>query len=327
MTLQLIPGQFVLLKSGSGAWKAEGSVEDLGAKMPSPHEVIQTCLGLCRKVDRDRLQNYLWAPPRDGNAQTAGSGHRTGQEQGPLAPLSSIFDVGARRVLPGHLLRRSQVLSSLQLGPGRYQQRIALTACTGEEAVFVWTLAAVDGGWLVCAVQRDPATDWPLPAMPHPRASPEAVVHAQLAAIQSGDIPAAAKFMHWPHQTGNGPWSLQHHQQRLAAFAQQSLCSMLLGRKQVVLGAASLPTQRRFLQHVHIQSDPSTPRGAPSSGHPDPQQTGGLCGASDTGALGEADQYTNPPRDEPAESGATFCWQLGLQASGYWMVEAVTRQE
>lgn len=31
------------------------------------------------------------------------------RETGPLAPLAGVLDVGARRVLPGHLLRRSQV--------------------------------------------------------------------------------------------------------------------------------------------------------------------------------------------------------------------------
>lgn len=31
------------------------------------------------------------------------------RESGPLAPLAGVLDVGARRVLPGHLLRRSQV--------------------------------------------------------------------------------------------------------------------------------------------------------------------------------------------------------------------------
>lgn len=34
------------------------------------------------------------------------------RESGPLAPLAGVLDVGARRVLPGHLLRRSQVSRS-----------------------------------------------------------------------------------------------------------------------------------------------------------------------------------------------------------------------
>ncbi len=44
------------------------------------------------------------------------------RESGPLAPLAGVLDVGARRVLPGHLLRRSQVglfscrMSDMQAG-------------------------------------------------------------------------------------------------------------------------------------------------------------------------------------------------------------------
>ena len=37
-------------------------------------------------------------------------------EQGPLARCAPFMDTAARRVLPGHLLRRARVLSSLQVG-------------------------------------------------------------------------------------------------------------------------------------------------------------------------------------------------------------------
>lgn len=60
------------------------------------------------------------------------------------AARAGVLDVGARRVLPGHLLRRSRVLSTLRLG-GSFQQRVALTACTGEESVFEWTLHRAGG--------------------------------------------------------------------------------------------------------------------------------------------------------------------------------------
>jgi len=45
------------------------------------------------------------------------------------------FDACARRVLPGHLLRRCRVLSSLPVGGGRHLQRVALVAHSGEEAL------------------------------------------------------------------------------------------------------------------------------------------------------------------------------------------------
>lgn len=36
-------------------------------------------------------------------------------EQGPLARCAPFMDTAARRVLPGHLLRRARVLSSFQV--------------------------------------------------------------------------------------------------------------------------------------------------------------------------------------------------------------------
>ena len=41
--------------------------------------------------------------------------------------FAAVLSIGARRVLPGHLLRRSQVLSSLPIGLSRFQQRVAVT--------------------------------------------------------------------------------------------------------------------------------------------------------------------------------------------------------
>ncbi|KIZ05942.1 hypothetical protein MNEG_2015 [Monoraphidium neglectum] len=55
-------------------------------------------------------------------------------EQGPLA---DYVDAAARRVLPGHLLRRSRILSSLRVG-SECLQRVAVTACSGEEIVLAW---------------------------------------------------------------------------------------------------------------------------------------------------------------------------------------------
>ncbi len=66
------------------------------------------------------------------------SGHLI-HEAGPLTRCAPFMDAAARRVLPGHLLRRCQVLSSLQLG-NICQQRVKLTACTGEELVLQWAL-------------------------------------------------------------------------------------------------------------------------------------------------------------------------------------------
>lgn len=51
-------------------------------------------------------------------------------EEGPLSSCAPFMDAAARRVLPGHLLRRCRILSTFQLG-NMCQQRVALTSCTG----------------------------------------------------------------------------------------------------------------------------------------------------------------------------------------------------
>lgn len=49
-------------------------------------------------------------------------------EQGPLARCAPFMDTAARRVLPGHLLRRARVLSSFQVGRTHHITRRSLAA-------------------------------------------------------------------------------------------------------------------------------------------------------------------------------------------------------
>lgn len=55
------------------------------------------------------------------------------------AGCAGFVDAAARRALPGHLLRRSRILSSIRIGP-ECLQRVAVTACSGEELVLSWRL-------------------------------------------------------------------------------------------------------------------------------------------------------------------------------------------
>ena len=113
------------------------------------------------------------------------------EERGaPLARLASCgFDAGARRVLPGNLLRRAAVLSALELAGGepfqnrqrrtgktrRVVVRTRVVASSGEEATLLWTVEREEGGegeeeeeedetnrgcWLVAAVDRDASGDF-----------------------------------------------------------------------------------------------------------------------------------------------------------------------
>jgi hypothetical protein len=68
-----------------------------------------------RRGELSGLQPYLPADklaPQGAPVMLAGV---PVQEHGPLARCAPFMDTPARRVLPGHLLRRARVLSSLQV--------------------------------------------------------------------------------------------------------------------------------------------------------------------------------------------------------------------
>ncbi|KAG2492171.1 hypothetical protein HYH03_009421 [Edaphochlamys debaryana] len=107
----------------------------------SPEEVTYECLALLRRPDLPSLLPFFSPGSCDPSRRSVELrvGGQAVEEAGPLAGCSGFMDTAARRVLPGHLLRRCRVLSALALGDV-VQQRVALTACTGEESVFTWRL-------------------------------------------------------------------------------------------------------------------------------------------------------------------------------------------
>jgi hypothetical protein len=205
-----------------------------------PEDVVQRCLTHFRKCDLPSLSQYLPLEVQnlinlDGsnnknNPPVLLVGNIQVHEQVPLALLQPILDIGARRVLPGHLLRRSRVLATLRLAPTEFQQRIALTAQTGEESIFTWQLswregedgdkdnssASVEGHWVIRKVEREHegqqgkesgrgertseesrSSNNGLPTTPQPKSSPESVVYAQLEALRRGDVYEASQFNIW----------------------------------------------------------------------------------------------------------------------------------
>lgn len=112
--------------------------------LKNPDDIIQHCLTLFRQADPLQIAPYLTPPSSQSAISGAVHGHMVGNsiiyEQGPLASLAEVLDCSARRVLPGHLLRRSRVLGSLYISHEIFQQRISLSAKHGEEGIFVFTL-------------------------------------------------------------------------------------------------------------------------------------------------------------------------------------------
>ncbi|MEW5313964.1 MAG: hypothetical protein WDW38_005494 [Sanguina aurantia] len=245
----------------------------------TPEHVTMECLTLFRKPDLEGLQEFLPVPVNLSSlAPPVLVGGAWIYETGPLAGCAYFLDTAARRVLPGHVLRRCRVLSSLHIG-SMCQQRVAITACTGEETVLLWRLqgrileragrndssagdgsdpvgggsgssnasdtstgrssgsqesssasstfrhqqqqqqqqqpdsvgdsrlptsAGAPGGvtdsrsWMLESIRRDDSSDeTDLPTKTHPRASPEAVMLAQLQALRSGDVTQASSYNLW----------------------------------------------------------------------------------------------------------------------------------
>lgn len=260
------------------------SLYDTGLKQPE--DVVQHCLTLFRKCDVQSLLPHLppTAPPTPIQI-----GDSFVQEQGPFAQFSQFLDVGARRVLPGHLLRRSRVIGGLFLSPDSFQQRIALTARTGEESIFIWDLrnvVAEDGNamgsgsstdnkindnsnnkenWIIVSIRRDgESSDYPLPSTPQPKASPESVVLSQLAALQGANIFEASTFNNWQktdatsntkgrRRGGRRGFLMGIHYELLRDMVAEEPCAVLTNpHASATLGYAALPAPNTMLQEVVV---------------------------------------------------------------------------
>ncbi|EIE24391.1 hypothetical protein COCSUDRAFT_61816 [Coccomyxa subellipsoidea C-169] len=215
----------------------------------SPHSVIQDCLSSLRKADVDSFEEHFpvnRVKLGPGERQVVLVGGKPCIEDGPLSHFVDVLDAGARRVLPAHLLRRCQVLSSLQLGHGTFVQRTAITARAGEEAVLIWTLTQQDGRWCVQSIKRDDSCDYPLPTRPHPRASPESIILAQMAALQRANLHDACKYMLFP---GARPGS---QLPKLMHSFMQGPSQLLINHTEAKLGMASLGSLQRMTQEAEV---------------------------------------------------------------------------
>ena len=82
-----------------------------------------------------RLSTLLAESPRVATREHV-VGYRSIPERTPLSCYSTLIDTAGRRVLPGHLLRRTEVTSIISLASDTCQARARVVGCSGEEAVF-----------------------------------------------------------------------------------------------------------------------------------------------------------------------------------------------
>lgn len=143
-----------------------------------------------RKSDSRLIRQYLrkGSEPRRFRCGEAVDGGVFGGE-------TAWLDVGARRIAPRHLLRRSEVRSALRIGD-QFREVVFVCAHGGEEALFTFELSRdpEDGRFYVDSCTRDDARDDDIPTGRHPRFSPESVVTAQLRALQASDLDYAVRY-------------------------------------------------------------------------------------------------------------------------------------
>eukprot|EP00200_Dunaliella_tertiolecta_P012548 CAMPEP_0202376748 /NCGR_PEP_ID=MMETSP1127-20130417/7169_1 /ASSEMBLY_ACC=CAM_ASM_000462 /TAXON_ID=3047 /ORGANISM="Dunaliella tertiolecta, Strain CCMP1320" /LENGTH=299 /DNA_ID=CAMNT_0048974619 /DNA_START=396 /DNA_END=1296 /DNA_ORIENTATION=- len=224
------------------------------------------------------IHHLVLCPPTKIETPYVQVGHIFTEDNGPLAEYAGSLDAAARRTLPGHLLRRCRILSSIRLG-NVCQQRVALTACSGAESTFVWRLVqnseatenqqgqhegwrgAVNAlepkpsHWLVESVnyckdvhEEDDGGKAELLTVPHPRLAPEAVIQSQLSCLQQGDMQAAELFCD-AHRLASG----EQGGISLRRLIRQQPYHRLLMVGRVVLGEAANVKEGVFLQAVHLE--------------------------------------------------------------------------
>lgn len=225
---------------------------------PRPEDATLECLTVLRKGDLSLLRPWLSDDSiEECTSKTLIVGGYAVDEASPFVGCTQVMDAAARRVLPGHLLRRCQVLSSIQIGPSCIQ-RVLITACSGEECIFRWVMSQLkDGSWRVDSIHRDTLQDEDpetLPSRPHPRVSPEAVIRAQLAALQQGDVAGASRYNLWGRATSGGS---EVHQEGFRALLRQRPYQQLLTHHSYHLLEAALPTPHHFVQEVEVMQPPS----------------------------------------------------------------------
>lgn len=251
-----------------------------------PEFVVQNCLKLFRQCDFKAVAEYIPLeifenqPPIQSNSLPVADIRADDADVNDdsnsrrikeyilsqdliLSRFAHVLDVPSRRLLPCHLLRRSQVLGSFSVNKNSLVQRIALTARNGEESIFEWRLMKRDSGpevinsvrnpegWVIKSVKYQGSTDTQLPSTPHPRHPPERVIEAQLAALADNDIYNASLFNAWKAGHANTGMLVQYDLLRRKLDA--SIAPLQnVNLQTACLGASALVSEKKQLQEVRL---------------------------------------------------------------------------
>ena len=147
-------------------------------------------------------------PSPSGRLQRAGY-----REGGVLVDFADVFDLGTRRMLPGNLLRRSQVLSAMRQPGGGYLVRQKITAKSGEEGTVLWEISASNrlvscteevSGASESSGASGASSDSCVADASHPRNGPDAILSTYMTAMRRSDFIGAQEFTAWNHALYDG---------------------------------------------------------------------------------------------------------------------------
>ena len=168
-----------------------------------------------RKRDLGTLRELV--APRTSEATAAGAVKKSSpsgrlqragyREGGVLVDFVDVFDLGTRRMLPGNLLRRSQVLSAMRQPGGGYLVRQKITAKSGEEGTVLWEISASNR--LVACTEEvvgasGASSDSCVADASHPRNGPDAILSTYMTAMRRSDFVGAQEFAAWNHALYDG---------------------------------------------------------------------------------------------------------------------------
>lgn len=109
-----------------------------------PADVVQTQLKALQ--ERDIMTVFEFTSPKN-KAHT-----------GPLSHFTEMIQGRAYNVMLGHT--SADILSTLSIDPGRFQQRILIKGANGNQVVFSWSLSKqesdpFEGCWMTDSIHRD----------------------------------------------------------------------------------------------------------------------------------------------------------------------------
>lgn len=264
-------------------WSLRASKKPLSAVESCSNRIQELCEALSNR-DVPEVLDFLPACDDDGEAPSSSSRGTSShfvsgssisaafglQSEGASALVSAAkcFDACAQRMLFYGTPSQSRVLSSMAIGDMTCVQRLFVEGASGEEAILTFQcikeerLAAIyRGGGIIEEFVVENVTGEPVgeaPEQPDKRNPPEAVVSAQLRALEARDVGRVFAFASPENRAVTGPVD------RFATMLSTPPYDVLMGAQELRVVRSAQLSREKFLAVVEARGtrsgdDASTP--------------------------------------------------------------------